>query len=240
MTEQNQTNSSQKDFMTAAMLSLFLGMFGVDRFYLGKVGTGILKLITLGGLGIWYLIDLILILTGSMRSKNNQLLGNRKKNLKLALIITAVILLASAVTGITNSSKQATITTTKVSNTTETKPKQAEPAQTQPVQAVQPVTPKTWTQVATFSGNSSKRTESFTLSGADAKLKYTQTGGEYASTYVYIVKKGDSLEKSGGFPEVTITGNKTDETMLTKEAGDYYFDINSTGANWTVTIEEYR
>lgn len=81
----------QKDFLTAALLSLFLGVFGVDRFYLGKVGTGILKLVTFGGFGIWYLIDLILILAGSMKSANGEELKGRAKNLKVALIITGVI-----------------------------------------------------------------------------------------------------------------------------------------------------
>lgn len=89
------SNHPQKDFMATAMLSLFLGWFGVDRFYLGKVGTGILKLLTFGGIGIWYLIDLILILTGSMKSKDGQVLKDREKNLKLALIITAAFFICS-------------------------------------------------------------------------------------------------------------------------------------------------
>lgn len=57
--------SEKKNFTTAILLSLFAGFFGVDRFYLGCTWTGILKLLTLGGLGIWGLIDLIRLATGS-------------------------------------------------------------------------------------------------------------------------------------------------------------------------------
>ena len=54
-------------WMAALILSIFVGTFGVDRFYLGKIGTGILKLVTFGGFGIWWLIDVILIATKSMK-----------------------------------------------------------------------------------------------------------------------------------------------------------------------------
>ena len=62
----NTPGKSDKDFVVLVLLSVLVGGLGIDRFYLGKYGTGILKLITLGGLGLWWLIDLILIVMGKM------------------------------------------------------------------------------------------------------------------------------------------------------------------------------
>lgn len=53
-----------KSFVVTFVLSVFLGVFGADRFYLGKPGSALLKLITFGGFGYWWLIDVIVTLTG--------------------------------------------------------------------------------------------------------------------------------------------------------------------------------
>jgi hypothetical protein len=52
-----------------------VGPFGGHRFYVGKVGTGVLMALTLGGLGVWWLYDLILVASGSFRDVNNRLVS---------------------------------------------------------------------------------------------------------------------------------------------------------------------
>jgi len=56
-----EATKKDKNWIAALLLSILVGSLGIDRFYMGYVGLGILKLITLGGLGIWWLIDLILV-----------------------------------------------------------------------------------------------------------------------------------------------------------------------------------
>ena len=69
MEESNVVEKSDKNFVTAILLCFFLGAFGVHRFYAGKTGTGLLQLFTFGGLGVWVLIDFIMIVTGKFTDK---------------------------------------------------------------------------------------------------------------------------------------------------------------------------
>ena len=58
---------SSRSRLVAALFCWFLGFLGIHRFYVGKTGTGILMIVTLGGLWIWAFVDLIVILAGSFK-----------------------------------------------------------------------------------------------------------------------------------------------------------------------------
>jgi TM2 domain-containing membrane protein YozV len=64
-------------WITLLLLSIFFGSLGVDRFYVGKIGTGVAKLITCGGAGIWWIIDIILIVTDNFTDCNGNAIKQR-------------------------------------------------------------------------------------------------------------------------------------------------------------------
>jgi len=68
--KQEKQSVSSKNYSTLLILSILLGLFGVDRFYVGKIGTGILKFITCGGCYVWWIIDIISVVKGKFTDKN--------------------------------------------------------------------------------------------------------------------------------------------------------------------------
>lgn len=65
---------SDKSMVPAALLCFFLGVLGIHRFYIGRPGTAILMILTLGGLGIWQIIDLVRIITGGLKDGQGRVL----------------------------------------------------------------------------------------------------------------------------------------------------------------------
>lgn len=64
---QQQHSTSTKSWNVAVLLSVCLGFLGADRLYLNRTGLGLAKLFTLGGYGVWWIIDVVLLLTGQMK-----------------------------------------------------------------------------------------------------------------------------------------------------------------------------
>lgn len=73
--QKNRSGDVSEKWLTLFLLSIFLGEFGVDRFYVGKIGTGVLKLITFGGCGVWWLIDWIMILAGKFTDNDGNVIN---------------------------------------------------------------------------------------------------------------------------------------------------------------------
>lgn len=84
------------NFWKVFLCALFLGGFGVHRFILGKTKSGIIQLITLGGLGIWTLIDLIQILRGKFKDAAGNIITNPKPKTSWAIAIFVILVALGA------------------------------------------------------------------------------------------------------------------------------------------------
>jgi len=131
-------------------------------------------------------------------------------------------------------------TTTSSSASAVSTPATAQAPKTATAQAPQAAQ---WVTVVHASGHSDKRTDLFTLHGGRAKLAYSFTddaGMGIIVGAIYVLKEGESLNKSGGVPEAIITKPGNDSTFLTKTAGRYYLEVSAAETHWTVTIRERR
>ena len=75
-------DEQSRNWLTAMLLSIFLGCLGIDRIYLGYTTLGILKLVTVGGFGFWYVIDLVLIATNRLPDAQGRYLKDQKTRRK--------------------------------------------------------------------------------------------------------------------------------------------------------------
>jgi ribosomal protein L40E len=73
----NPIDGEGKDWLTTVLLCFFLGVLGIHRFYTGHTAIGVVQLLTLGGCGIWALIDFIIIIVGNFKDSKGNLLVKR-------------------------------------------------------------------------------------------------------------------------------------------------------------------
>ena len=99
---------------------------------------------------------------------------------------------------------------------------------------------KEWQKIADFTAEANKQSATFHLEGGQQKIIYQTTGGDMAICSVYVMDEGTSLDENGGFPVVMIDGSKSDETLMRKSAGDYYFDLKIANGSCSIELQEYK
>jgi galactitol-specific phosphotransferase system IIB component len=141
--------------------------------------------------------------------------------------------------GITISFGLGIVTSMMVENKAETVSSEAS-TEASPEAKAPVATNRSWQDVITMTGTASKRSACFTLTGQETVLQYQVKSEDMPGCYIYVVPEGVSIQTDGGIPEVMVTTNSTDYTMLVKKPGRYYLDISSANTSWAVAIKELR
>lgn len=205
---------THRDFRPVLALSVFGGLLGLDRFYEGKHVSGFLKLATAGGLGIWWVADIIAILNGKAADKDGHHFTGEKKHRVIAWLLTAALF--------------AGLTTVAVSAVT--------PAVTAAAGTVHealfptPAPVPTWTTLAVVEGTPDPVV--LQVTGDRLRFTYNFPGPVYA----YLQKEGDTEIPA----ESLLLHNRP--TQGSKEvavaAGTYRLVIRTDGTAWTTEVEE--
>ena len=230
-----------KSFLATWLLSLLIGYLGADRFYLGKIGTGILKLVTLGGLGIWWLVDLILVLTGAARDARGQVLSGYQQHRKVAWIVTGALVLIGLLSNIIggNAAKDDAAPQRPASVAPATDPA-AEPdeeaAETAPVEATEepvPVEPAAPAVPAEYSSALTKAEQYSDIMHMSKAGIYDQLTSEYgekfspeAAQYAVDTMTADwnanALAKAKDYQELAAMSPDAIHDQLTSEYGEKF------------------
>lgn len=238
---------STKSFLTTWLLALFLGYWGVDRFYLGKVGTGLLKLFTLGGLGVWALVDLVITLAGKQTDKAGNPLAGYAKHKVVALIVTVALLVVGAIGGsVAGSAGGTTVAESGIEAPAPQAPEVKAPAPEAPAEkpaAKEPAAEATWVEVVSLSGTADQASQVFELTGKETRMVYEFIGSdpEMAIAAIYLEKEGTDITVDGGIPAVMLSKPESNTTAVHKKAGQYFLDVKAANLDsWTVRIEEKK
>lgn len=203
-----------RDFRPLLALSVFGGFLGLDRFYAGKPGTGILKLATAGGAGIWWISDIIAILTGrTIDSKGRRFMGERKQ-LAMAWVLTGTLFAGLAVP-VGAAVPPATAAVAAVHDALFPKPA--------------PV--PTWALLTEMRGSTDAT--SVQVTGDKLRFTYDFPGAAYA----YLQKDGDPAAPivSVLLSDVATRGVKD----IDATPGTYRVAVRTDGTAWSVKVEEF-
>jgi hypothetical protein len=230
-----QAKQGNKSFLVTWLLSLLLGVLGVDRFYLGKVGTGILKLVTLGGIGIWALIDLILVLTNKTRDKQGLPLEGYDRHRKVALIVTGVVILLSIVVNSARAGSAPSVapvpSTPKASATTPSATPSATPTKDPAVAAAE----------AKAKADADAKIKADADAAAKAKAEADAAAKAKADADAAAKAAADAAAKAAAEADAAAKRGTVSQQNALRKAGDYldYSAFSRTGLIGQLEFEKY-
>lgn len=205
---------AHRDFLPVLALSVFGGFLGLDRFYQGKPATGVLKLATAGGAGIWWIADIISILSGRTSDSNGRRFTGSKKRRAIAWVLTGALFAGLTHVGVSAALPSVTAAAGTVRE----------------VLFPAPAPVPTWATLADMKGT----TDATALQVTGSRLRFTYDFP--GPVYAYLQKDGDTAVPAeslllankgvGGVKEVDVA------------PGTYRLVIRTDGTAWTVKAEE--
>ena len=208
------------DFRRPWLISLLFGLVGADRFYLRRRLSGCLKLLTLGGAGLWWAWDVLALAAGTAVDGGGHPLTGRPAHRAVALVVSAVVL--GCVFGLAAGPVLAAIRTG-----TSTVIAGLGPA---------PEPRPGWREVASLSGGpGAGPAETFTLTGGVVRIRYTLDG----PGFIYLLPAGAVGVPEGTDPEVSALQAGAGERIIRTAPGERILLVQPPDTTWSATVEQY-
>lgn len=211
------------DFRLAWLVSAVGGVLGADRFYLRRPASGTIKLLTLGGAGIWWIADMAAIASGHAVNNRGHGMTGRRSHRAVALTLTSFLAAGFlAVVGPPAWDHVPDPSVIREAIIAELTPPPPPPA-------------PAWHHVQSFAGEASGETAAFAVTGQGLRVEYSISG----AGYIYLQRDGTDVVEDGGKPEIVTDGRDAGTLSIPVDPGNYTLIVQSGTTRWSFDVLEY-